>query len=372
MTEVVLRRPYALVLHDDRLMASHIRDLLTAQSYDVDLVDGPLQMLGAAGGPESGLPTPALIVIAAGALDRRDRDLVPILRESAPGATILVLFHPHLRDAAAQMLAAGADATLQEPFYPGEFSAYARRAANSIAPRSVEPRPAEPDRDASPPPADQHATPVQQIAVGVAHAVRNPLQIMELMLAGAEAGDELDIDELRGLMKRIADVAADLARFSDHTRSTPTVVELGPLVDEVFGAVPKKAAPNVLVDVPKTSISVTAETELLRSALEVLRDRALRETPRDGAIRVEVTVAGGWASVAVTDQGQSLDETQLRHFFEPDPDMNVVQAGTWLEMAALEGMIRAQGGSVSVAPGTENGVTVTFRLATDRGAGDDA
>jgi len=382
MTAADTRRPRALVLHDDRRLAAHIDGLLVAEGYAVEITDSALRMLGRE------LPPPRLLVLAATAVERRDRDLVPLLRELAPAATIVVLFPPNLRDVAAAMLAAGADTTLAEPFYPSELTAHARRAlagpaaapsgplasgSDPLASSPVAPSLAAPSRADAPPfeASVREATPVQQIAVGVAHAVRNPLQIMELMLASAEAGDELDLEALRGLMTRIADVAADLARFSDHTRSTPMPVELQPLLHEVFDPIPRKAAPAVVVDAPSAVVVVTAETELLRSALEILRDRALRETPRDGAIEVRIRVEGDVAEVSVKDGGQTPDDTALRHFFEPDPDVGVVQAGTWLEMAALAGIVQAQGGSVGVAGGPENGVTVTIRLATS-GAGDDA
>ncbi len=387
MTAAELRSPAALVLHDDAHMAAHVDGLLVALGYRVDVVQSAFQLLRRDATP------PQLIILAATALEPRDRDVVPLLREIAPAALILVLYPANLRDRAAELLAAGADATLSEPFYPSELSAHARRALAS--PTHV-PLPTSKRTNCEPPTAaspiadstaddtadetahesagtalaPQSATPVQQIAVGVAHAVRNPLQIMELMLATAETGDELDLDALREAMTRIADVAGDLARFGDQTRSTPTPIEVQPLIRGIFDPIRGKSSPDVLVDAPEDLIVAMAEPELLRSALEILRDRALRRTPRDGVIGVRVRVAGENVSIAVSDGGERADEAQLRHFFEPDPDVDVVQAGTWLEMAVLAGMVHAQSGSVSVTSGAESGLVVTLRLPISDKGGD--
>ena len=392
MTAAGLQSPAAVVLHDDAHMAAHIDGLLVALGYRVDVVQSAFQLLRRDATP------PQLIILAATALEPRDRDVVPLLREIAPAALILVLYPANLRDRAAELLAAGSDATLSEPFYPSELSAHARRAlaspthvplptskrtncepptaaspiADSLIAGSTENGTADETahESAGTAPAPQSATPVQQIAVGVAHAVRNPLQIMELMLATAETGDELDLDALREAMTRIADVAGDLARFGDQTRSTPTPIEVQPLIRGIFDPIRGKSSPDVLVDAPEDLIVAMAEPELLRSALEILRDRALRRTPRDGVIGVRVRVAGENVSIAVSDGGERADEAQLRHFFEPDPDVDVVQAGTWLEMAVLAGMVHAQSGSVSVTPGAESGLVVTLRLPISDKGGD--
>jgi len=366
-------RPRALVLHDDRAMATHIHGLLAAEGFDVQVVDNALRVMGAvlAHTPTReaharDIAAPELVVLAATALDRRDHGLVALLREHAAAATILVLFPANLRDVAAEMLAAGADATLLEPFYPGEITAHARRAlALGAAPEPAG------SGDVLPA-ATSGATPVQQIAVGVAHAVRNPLQIMELMIAGAEAGDELDLVTLREMMTRIAGVTADLARFADHRRSERRPVEVESLVREIFSAVPDTAAPTVLLEVPQSHVVVMAEKELLRTAVELLRDRALRRTQIDGSIGVRVSVEGSTVTIAVSDGGDTPDEAALAHFFEPDPDMGVVQRGYWLELAAFAGMVHAQGGAVDVAPGPETGITVTIRLQAADGAADGA
>src|SRR5205814_808134 len=70
-----------------------------------------------------------LAVLGAAAVDDREIDVVSALRARWPQAFVLVLFPAALRERAARALELGADASLPEPFYPGELASIARRVA---------------------------------------------------------------------------------------------------------------------------------------------------------------------------------------------------------------------------------------------------
>jgi signal transduction histidine kinase len=331
-------------------MARHVSDVVSAEGLEPDLADSAYRVLSPA------REDVALVVLAATALDDRDLEIVALLRESSPAATVLVLFPPNLRERAARALELGADATLPEPFYPAELAAHAQRAAARYAhlraggsPASAPSAPpaAPVDDDGPPaavPPADG-TNPVEQIAVGVAHSIRNPLQILELMLSTAETGDELDIPAVRRLLTRMANVVEDLTRFGARARVEPVDVDLPALIGDVFAPSRRRGAPRFEIESEHslTELTVRGVPDLLRTALQIARDRAVRETPRGGRVRVSARRDGDRVEVRIADAGPTPPPEELARFFLPDPDTDAVQAGTWLEMAALAGMIRNQG-----------------------------
>ncbi len=374
------RRPLALVLHDDPRMLGHVHALVAAEGLDALTVADAFGLL------EPHDRDVALIVVGVTALDETALDDFTLTCERHPDATLLVLYPQNLRERAAHALAAGADATLPEPFYPGERAAHAQRALerraastgrqsaqdadaqNADAPAPI-PRPLDVGRDfdAARPAApdvlrDDERTPVEQLAKGISHCINQPLTILELMLGGAESGDALDPEAVREQLDRIQRVALDLTRLSSRTRIERVVVDLNSLVREVFPTGTRRSGPRFDLDLADDGLTVRGEPEMLRQALELVRDRAARLTPRGQPVRVVTRRVGAEIELAVSDSGPTLPRDALARFFQPAPDDDAAIAGTWLEMAVFAGIVRNHGGATSVRAGDDNGVTVTVRI----------
>ncbi len=343
-----MERARALVLHDDRDTRALAGRLLADAGYAATTATAPREALRGAA------EDPALVIAAVTALGARPGETVAQLRARWPECVLIVAYPPSLRDRAAAALAQGGDGLLPEPFYASELTAIARR----VRERSGRAVAAETEGDRRGP------TPVEQLAAGVAHTIRNPLQIMELMLGSAESGDDIDVDMLREMTVRMARVAKDLTRFGTTQRMASGPVDLHELVRAVFRSDNGPGATRFELDLAAEPSTVRGEREQLLTALGLLRDRAARMSPAGGTVSV---VTSSWVDaleLRVSDNGPAPEADLLPHFFEPDPDPDAVQNGTWLETAALAGIIRNHGGTCSVAAPDENGVTMAVRLPT--------
>lgn len=345
----------SLILHDDEPTLALVRGLLLSAGFESVAESSVYKVVLSDGGP-----APRLVVIGMTAVDERDMEIVPALRQRWPDAWILVLYPASLRERAAKALATGADASLPEPFYPGEFLSLARRIA--AVPR--------PGRDA---PAHERGPPrarsggVESLAAGVAHSIRNPLQILELQLGAADSDAGLDLPVLREQIRRIAGVVDGLARYGGRRDLSLRPVDLGDLVARVFSAPgAEKQAREFVVEGPPGPALVMASADVLRAALESLRDRALRLTPAGAApeVRTALRTEGGrrLVEVSVTDGGPRLTDEQRDRLFEPYPDAAGIQDGTGLELAALAGVVRDHGGEVDARAAAAGGTTIRVRL----------
>jgi len=347
----------ALILHDDESTLTLVRGLLESAGYESGAATSSYRLLGL----EVAAPA-RLIVLGMTALEDRDVELVPLLRRRWPDAWILALFPAALRERAAHALALGADACLPEPFYPGEILAIARRAAARAAPGDhASPQPA-------PEPAAAPGGGVEQITAGVAHMIRNPLQIIELLIETAESdGKKLDVVAMREQVERIEGVVEDLARCAGRRDAPFEPVDVGQLLERVFAKPKKKGVgPAFVVRTAEDKVEVLGAPELLRAALETLRQRAERTTPTDGRVdvRMQVRADGGRrvVEISVTDGGPRLADARRARLFEPFPDVETLQEGTGLELAALAGIVRAHGGSTSASSAGALGTTIVVRL----------
>ena len=335
----------ALILHDAAATLAMLRDLLHAAGYASVECTSVFQVL-LAEEPRD----PRLVVVGMTAVDQRDLEVVASLRKRWPQACILVLFPAALRERAAAALDLGADAYLPEPFYPREFDAIVRRLA-AVSPAAAALRP--------------RAGGVEQLAAGVSHSIRNPLQILELQIGAAEVDGTVDAPGMREQLRRITGVLDGLLRYSGRRDTAHEPVDVAKLVALVFG----------LEDPPAVGPSavVLGAYELLRAGLESLRDRAIRVSPKDASVRanVELRVANGnrFVDVRVTDAGPPMTDDQRDALFEPYPDAAAVQDGTGLELAALAGIVRDHGGTVAALAASGGGTTI---LVTLPAAGPDA
>jgi signal transduction histidine kinase len=348
----------SLLLHDDEPTLALVRGLLLSAGFESVAESSVYKVILSDAGP-----SPRLVVLGMTAVDERDMEIVPALRQRWPDAWILVLYPASLRERAARALSTGADASLPEPFYPGEFLALARRIAAAPRPNGHAARDG--------PGARARSGGVESLAAGVAHSIRNPLQILELQLGTAEAEGSMDLRGMREQLRRIGNVVDGLARFSGRRDVSLRPVDVGELVAHVFidlgkDALGKDGAGRFVVRTGDAPTTVLASHDLLRAGLECLRDRAVRVTPPGAPVEVRVEprpdAGRRVVEVAVTDGGPPLTDEQRDRLFDPYPDSAGVQDGTGLELAALAGIVRDHGGAVEASAAPSGGTTIRIRL----------
>jgi signal transduction histidine kinase len=196
----------------------------------------------------------------------------------------------------------------------------------------------------------------------------------------------MDVDVLRDPLRRIAQVAESLTRFSGRRRLNTRLVDVNALVQRVFqpaGAagppddpksgprtptrvVTRSNGPACKLTLARERLEVLGAPDLLRAAMDALKDRADRVTPPTGAVEVETRLVpeGGatWAEVVVADGGPPPAEGELLALFDPFPDADAVTEGSGLEMAAAAGIVRNHGGAVAARPAARGGTTIVVRL----------
>ncbi|MCE9635720.1 MAG: hypothetical protein K8T90_08450 [Planctomycetes bacterium] len=364
-----------LALHDDARTIRFLRGVLEAEGFRFASAESPFRLLDVTTDA-----APDLLLLGLSALDERDLELVGVLRRRWPAAVILVLFPAILRDRAARCLELGADGYLPEPFYPGELAALARRALVRLpasrsdgalgalpAPTDVVPVPPSPTAPLAP---DDEA--LSKLAAGVAHTIRNPLQILELQIGSYESDGSLDAAGIREQLARIAAVAESLTRFSGRRKLNTRLIDVNALIQRVFSETVKDGRTSRL-RLCSDRLETLGAPDLLRAATDAVRDRAQRVTPSGGTIEVSSELVTGsgdrFAEIVVTDGGTQLAADRLAALFDPFPEADHVVDGSGMEMAAAAGIVRNHGGSVHARAAAQGGTSVILRLPVRGRAG---
>lgn len=233
-----------------------------------------------------------------------------------------------------------------------------------------------------------------QLAGGVAHDTNNMLSVIigytDLLLEDPALGDATVRQHL-ALIRKAATHSSDLTRqllaFARKQPIQPRPVDLNALVDETQSLLRRLIGENhSLVWKPSTSVwPVWIDPSQVSQALVNLVVNARDASEEAGTILLGTfnqAVDGAYAQshldarpgdyvvLAVTDTGQGMDPEVLNHIFEPFFTTKGVGKGTGLGLAMVYGILRQNGGFITVYSTPGRGAT--FRLHFPRLANNEA
>ena len=227
---------------------------------------------------------------------------------------------------------------------------------------------------------------VGQLAGGVAHDMRNFLQIMrtnlDLLLLSHPAGDPSfkPLDKISQAIAGSASLVRQLLAFSRRQTVKPEVIDLsetlsdlGVLLRQLLGDQIQldvrhgRDAPHVKVDKTQLQAAImnlsTNARDAMRPGGGTLTIRTSRATHDDvkGQHAGEVA-AGAYALIEVADTGCGMDEETLEKIFEPFFTTKAQGEGTGLGLAMVFGIVKQAGGHVLVDSAVGAGTTFKVYL----------
>lgn len=214
----------------------------------------------------------------------------------------------------------------------------------------------------------------RSLIADAAHELRTPLAAMRV---NVEALQEQSADEgqreLMGNLLRSNDRAARLVgqllqlMRSDAVSNSalPVMLSLDALVQDRLAMIEGLAsARGVELELDcKGNVPVLGERESLVSMIDNLIDNAIKYSPPDGTVMVQVACEGTQAVLAVADQGtgipSGLRERVFDRFFR-NPDQT--QSGSGLGLAIVKSVVDKHGGEVALGETEGGGLKAIVRL----------
>ncbi len=231
---------------------------------------------------------------------------------------------------------------------------------------------------------------VGQLTAGVAHDFNNLLTVVRgnLQLASeSEPGSKEFHDRLSDVeyaTRKATELVTRLLGFSRQAELSQTATSLAALVNGMMPVLQSSAKETITLEVvaPETKDLVSVDAGALEQIIMNLVTNAVAAMPRGGTLRVEVgktTIEPGeddlpWMSpgeygtIVVIDTGTGIPSNIKDRIFEPFFTTKAQGVGTGLGLSMVYGLMKQQGGSVTIDSEPGTGTTVTLLLPISYGA----
>ena len=209
-------------------------------------------------------------------------------------------------------------------------------------------------------------SPLARISIAIALAQKNPQKTDELL-----ERIERDVQSLDALV----DELLTYARLDDNAPMNFEVLNIVPLIEGVVDDANFEGSAkgvSVLFAAPQECI-VSAHVDTLLRAVENLIRNAIRYSPTQSAIDVNLTTTQGKAIITVADHGPGMPEDEIERMFDPfvRGKNQATGNGFGLGLAIAKRAVERHGGTLSAANRPEGGLmmTIALPLAQKKAAG---
>ncbi|QRO00944.1 HAMP domain-containing histidine kinase [Archangium violaceum] len=217
-----------------------------------------------------------------------------------------------------------------------------------------------------------------QFLAGVAHDLRNPLNVLKLSVQLLiRAPTPPPPEKVRESLVRISTQLDRLDRMVgdllEQTRIEAGNLELRledsdlrELVTEVIELHrPSSQQHQIELSVPDMPVPVRGDPTRLSQVLTNLLSNAIKYSPRGGLVRVLLTQSQDEVMLSVSDEGIGIPPDEYEHIFEPfrrSKDSSAEIPGIGLGLSVSRRIVRAHGGDIEVVSQVGAGSTFRVRL----------
>lgn len=218
-----------------------------------------------------------------------------------------------------------------------------------------------------------------ELVSSMAHDLKTPLTTI---LGGAKAilhrGDQIEpkrrqqlleaiegqAQRLLSLVERLLEAARSQVR---HLPLSPTHIDLVPQVETVAQNYASAHGRRIVVERESPRVYAYADGEAVEQVLANLLENAVKYTPPEGSIRIQLRTVEAKVVITVRDEGPGIAEEDIERLFMPFRRGQPGGAGVGLGLFIVSNLVRAMGGEITVESAPGEGTAFTFSLPVESG-----
>ena len=222
----------------------------------------------------------------------------------------------------------------------------------------------------------EHLSRVGQLASGIAHEIRNPLNYISLAIDHLrkdlvqqcpDRADEVAAlaDKIRDEVRRANYMVVNFMNYGRPLKLRKGMISYNDLLDRTLPVLADRLAGqrvSVVRQLAEGLPPLFLDAELMRNCITNFITNGAQAMQDGGVITLGAMVDtdGGWVQLTFTDQGCGIAAEDLEKVFQPY--FTTKDVGIGLGLAITERIIKAHGGDILVASTPGEGTTFTVRL----------
>lgn len=226
----------------------------------------------------------------------------------------------------------------------------------------------------------EHLSKVGQLAAGIAHEIRNPLNYISLAvdhlkgdssLAGSEARAERDelLDKIKEEVRRANYMVLNFMSYGRPLKLRASSICYVDLLERALSLIQDRLTEQrieLVIDIPPDLPAMEADSELLRTCLVNLITNASHAMPEGGKIILGARYDAGESTfhLSFADEGIGIKAEDIPKITQPY--FTTREAGIGLGLAITERIVKEHGGVLSVESTLGKGSVFTISLPARR------
>ena len=212
---------------------------------------------------------------------------------------------------------------------------------------------------------------LQQVAAGLAHEIRNPLNSIVTGVDLIARGDSKNKDYVyRGIREESRRIYHLLTDFLGFARPyTPRLVawNINHVLQEIVSLIESEnteTGVELELEADKSIEKFSFDRDRIRQVLWNIAINGIQSMPDGGVLKMRCMRSGANAQIEIEDRGTGIEELQLEHIFEPF--YSTKTSGTGLGLAIALKIIVEHEGTIKLDSIKNQGTKVTVRLPIRR------
>ncbi|MBA4359369.1 MAG: two-component sensor histidine kinase [Pseudomonas sp.] len=208
-----------------------------------------------------------------------------------------------------------------------------------------------------------------EVAMGLAHEIRNPLGIIKTATqllhrrADLPETDKRHLEYVVSEVSRINDLITDFLDFAKPSAPMRSTQAARPLVDDLIGfCAPELASHNIDVHIddqaPGATLHVDAR-QLKQAGLNLIVN-AVDAMPDGGRLTVAISSESPYTVISISDTGQGIEPDMLERIFTPF--VTTKASGTGLGLAKVFSIMEGHEGRIECVSEKDAGTTFTLYI----------
>jgi signal transduction histidine kinase len=221
----------------------------------------------------------------------------------------------------------------------------------------------------------QRLSAIGNLAAGVAHDVRNPLNAIKLLSSqaldelpenGNQSGAAKALHTIRSEVDRLEDIVTGFLSLAKEEELRREVTRLDPILDECLNLVRKDAESRgvrLIGELRAGDLQLALDAKKLKRAVLNVLLNALEACPPGGRVRLFSRVVHDVVEIEIRDDGPGMTPEAMEHAF--DPYFTTKPTGTGLGLSITRGIIEEHGGTIRLTSAIDRGTQVLICLPLD-------